>query len=641
MATYNNFKSTTIRGSFNNMDYTDGSILASANFQRDLAVGGNLSLGTEVATTDASGVITYVNTGGNIKFQINNVTYTLTPTILKNLISLYNVFSITNNWNGLNIFNSNVTFNASVIGLTKTTVGLSNVDNTSDFYKPLSTSAVNALDLKANLKLYNSFSGMCNFSNTCTFSNTCSFLGPLFNVTGAATFGDIVINATSNTTGTITINKAQPYDVTSIVFKSGINSINNYGDYGSIEYYDNVYNTNKNYFGLASGGAESSCLYIGNQNDDSQDLNIQDNIIIRPYGNLILDVGLYSYTNNTITQMNNGSVINKIIIAPNTGDVGIGTLNPSCKLEVNGNTKFDGDVLITGHILFNPITQNDINGAKIDGAKTIYLIDENNELSTGYKQTSIRHKDNDLLINNEVANGNIIFTNNYNSILTISNTGNLTVAGAINVIGDSQFGGTLTVTGISTFNNTININGIMGSNSVYSVNDISFGGNLKLNTNSIVLSQSELSYLDGATSNIQTQLTTINNSTNTNTSVISTLQTQLTTINNYRWVSNLPSTNWTACAVNQNILLTFDFNFTIEKLPRFQILFSNVIQPVIGLNNIVDMTNQSNGAVGCIININGSNSIRLRFGSSFVCNGLLSGVTFTQFTSGYFRLYVY
>ena len=37
---FNNFKSTTIRGSFNNSDHIDGSILASATFQRGLTSSG-------------------------------------------------------------------------------------------------------------------------------------------------------------------------------------------------------------------------------------------------------------------------------------------------------------------------------------------------------------------------------------------------------------------------------------------------------------------------------------------------------------------------------------------------------------------------------------------------------------------------
>ena len=37
---YNNLKSTTVRGAFQNLDYADKSILASAFFQRDVSISG-------------------------------------------------------------------------------------------------------------------------------------------------------------------------------------------------------------------------------------------------------------------------------------------------------------------------------------------------------------------------------------------------------------------------------------------------------------------------------------------------------------------------------------------------------------------------------------------------------------------------
>jgi hypothetical protein len=49
------------------------------------------------------------------------------------------------------VVNSATTFNGSVSGLTKTTVGLGNLDNTSDANKPVSTAQQTALNLKANL----------------------------------------------------------------------------------------------------------------------------------------------------------------------------------------------------------------------------------------------------------------------------------------------------------------------------------------------------------------------------------------------------------------------------------------------------------------------------------------------------------
>ena len=41
--TFNKFKSTTIYGNFNNVDYPDNSVLASAYFQRNLTISGDLT----------------------------------------------------------------------------------------------------------------------------------------------------------------------------------------------------------------------------------------------------------------------------------------------------------------------------------------------------------------------------------------------------------------------------------------------------------------------------------------------------------------------------------------------------------------------------------------------------------------------
>ena len=46
MAIVNKFKSTTIYGAFNNLDYPDASVLASANIQRNLIVGGDITSST-------------------------------------------------------------------------------------------------------------------------------------------------------------------------------------------------------------------------------------------------------------------------------------------------------------------------------------------------------------------------------------------------------------------------------------------------------------------------------------------------------------------------------------------------------------------------------------------------------------------
>jgi len=65
--------------------------------------------------------------------------------------SSVNTWTAANTFNGSATFNGAVTFGSTVSGLTKSMVGLGNVDNTSDVNKPVSTAQQAALDLKLNL----------------------------------------------------------------------------------------------------------------------------------------------------------------------------------------------------------------------------------------------------------------------------------------------------------------------------------------------------------------------------------------------------------------------------------------------------------------------------------------------------------
>lgn len=76
LLTYNNFKSTTVRGNFINADAPDNSVLADGIFNRNLTVKGNLYLGNFDTET-----------GGNIVFKVNNMEVSITP---QELISAVN-----------------------------------------------------------------------------------------------------------------------------------------------------------------------------------------------------------------------------------------------------------------------------------------------------------------------------------------------------------------------------------------------------------------------------------------------------------------------------------------------------------------------------------------------------------------------
>jgi hypothetical protein len=145
----------------------------------------------------------------------------------------------------------------------------------------------------------------------------------------------------SFTSGTLILKKTTSNDVSSIVFPS--NKTNN-TDYSSIEYYDDVYGTNLNYFGSLSSD-EQGCLFINCQNDGNDVSRLlQDNIVIRPVANLILDAGNYSVdASGSIVQNTSGA----IFMVPNSGNVGIGTLTPSSKLHVIGDVSISSNVHCT------------------------------------------------------------------------------------------------------------------------------------------------------------------------------------------------------------------------------------------------------------------------------------------------------
>lgn len=191
--TYNNFKSTTVKGLFKNSDYNDGSILADGIFDRNLTIKGNLTIGKEISTTDANGNIIYTDSGGNISFKINNITYTITPILLSYLYGLTSNIQ-TQISSKANL--ANPTFTGTVSGITKSMVGLSNVDNTSDLNKPISTLTQNSLNQKANLSTTNNFTGSNN-----TFVNVnCSSLATLNNIScDTLTVGDLTTSRLINT----------------------------------------------------------------------------------------------------------------------------------------------------------------------------------------------------------------------------------------------------------------------------------------------------------------------------------------------------------------------------------------------------------------------------------------------------------
>ena len=90
----------------------------------------------------------------------------------------------------------NPTFTGNVSGITKSMVGLSNVDNTSDLLKPISTSTQTALDLKANDNAVVKLTGNQTIANDKTFTGNFKMSGSTCDIRPT---GQFYIGGTSNT----------------------------------------------------------------------------------------------------------------------------------------------------------------------------------------------------------------------------------------------------------------------------------------------------------------------------------------------------------------------------------------------------------------------------------------------------------
>ena len=69
----NQFRSTSIYGTFSNIDSTNGSILANGKFQRNLTIEGNLILGKETLDTNGNAI----DSASNIQFTLNKILYSI------------------------------------------------------------------------------------------------------------------------------------------------------------------------------------------------------------------------------------------------------------------------------------------------------------------------------------------------------------------------------------------------------------------------------------------------------------------------------------------------------------------------------------------------------------------------------------
>lgn len=134
-------------------------------------------------TTISNGVVnatTINSTNGNITNLTSNSINTLQAEILALQTQIINAASLIANpqtWYGVQNFMNMINFYGGVSGLLKSDVGLSNVDNTTDINKPVSTATQTALNLKSNISAPSftgtvSSTGLLSISGSGILSNT-------------------------------------------------------------------------------------------------------------------------------------------------------------------------------------------------------------------------------------------------------------------------------------------------------------------------------------------------------------------------------------------------------------------------------------------------------------------------------------
>lgn len=179
--------------------------LASPTFTGTVVLPATTSIGTVSATEIGyiDGVTSSIQTQINLKANIESPTFTGTVGgITKSMVGLSNVENTTDlnkvistaTQDALNLKAplASPTFTGTVSGIDKTMVGLSNVDNTTDLLKPISTDTQTALNLKSNLE-------SPTFTGTVTIPAGAAISGYLTTATASSTYAPL---ASPTLTGT-------------------------------------------------------------------------------------------------------------------------------------------------------------------------------------------------------------------------------------------------------------------------------------------------------------------------------------------------------------------------------------------------------------------------------------------------------
>ncbi len=228
-------------------------------------------------------------------------------------------------------------------------------------------------------------------------SNGMRLTNSLTTVYNPLTISETVGQTGTASLGSLTLKHNNSGGVSSIIFPSAVDST----DYGSIRFYDTIGSTtsNLNYYNESTN--RSGCLFLGIE--DNSTGTYEDNIVIRPTGNLVLDTGVYSTgaTPSNATHSYPGDVQ----IQPYGGSLTIGCDSTITRTTASTTTS-SGALVVSG-------------GVGISGAINVGL--------TAYCRSTAT--------STTTSSGSLIVS------------GGAGISGAINVGGDSKFTSTRDSTG--------------------------------------------------------------------------------------------------------------------------------------------------------------------------------------------------
>ena len=409
--------------------------LSGANFTGDVSLNTNLIVVGDVSLNKRLFIGSDVSL--NSKLFVNGVTTINDKTIIMGDASLNSSLMVQNQIyeNGVSLINKyatleSPTFTGTVNGISKTMVGLPNVDNTADIYKPISTATQIALNLKSNIASP-TFTGIAtipivDITDKLTVTNDVSFNGKLFVASDVSMNGNVSIN------GTLSVPTPASSD-------------------NSTKVATTEYVKSQNYISTTGGNFSGAVTF-------------NDSLTV--LGDLSLNGRLF--TNGDVSFNSNIFIGGKTLL---NNDVSLnGNLSLANNLLMNGNLSIKGDVSLNG-IMKTPTPATSDNSTKV--ATTAFVKNQ------GYALLSSAN-----FIGDVSMNGNMLVQKDTTLNQRLFLTGDASMNSNLLVGGSITTNANLLVSGKSLLNNDVSMNSHLSVASDVSMNGKLFvGGDVSMNGN--------------------------------------------------------------------------------------------------------------------------------------------------------------